>query len=123
MPENKAIRVIKQSGKPKDDDDKNDDASSMMMMMMMLRIKGLYEVDRTLKGKSMTCHDASSHVCLPLHAQIVLLWLVTYVCDRSLAEIVAGGYHRVALQFPDQMLHEAPTVFQLLTTLAKVSHI
>ena len=37
-----------------------------------------------------------------------------YEIDRTAAEILAGGWSNVALQFPDEMLRDAPTVFALL---------
>mgnify|MGYP001563684964 CR=1 FL=1 len=37
-----------------------------------------------------------------------------YEIDRSATEIRAGGWKRVALQFPDSMLNDAPRVFQFL---------
>lgn len=37
-----------------------------------------------------------------------------YEIDRTVSEIRAGGWHRVALQFPDDMLRDAPKVFESL---------
>ena len=41
---------------------------------------------------------------------------VTYEIDRTAAEIRGGGWKTVALQFPDDMLPEAPRVFHALST-------
>ncbi|KAL4940340.1 hypothetical protein BDV06DRAFT_213551 [Aspergillus oleicola] len=40
---------------------------------------------------------------------------ITYDIERTLREIRAQRYKRVALQFPDEMLPDAPRVFQLLS--------
>ena len=40
---------------------------------------------------------------------------ITYDIDRTLKEIRQGRWRRVALQFPDEMLPDAPRVFQLLS--------
>lgn len=40
---------------------------------------------------------------------------LTYDIERTLKEIRQGRYKRVALQFPDEMLPDAPRVFQLLS--------
>lgn len=37
-----------------------------------------------------------------------------------LTEIAEGGYKRVALQFPDSMLPDAPKVYHLLNEMIKV---
>src|SRR5690349_19773762 len=37
-----------------------------------------------------------------------------YEVGRTAAEIQTGGWTRVALQFPDNMLNDAPRVFQFL---------
>lgn len=37
-----------------------------------------------------------------------------YEVDRTAREVRAGGWKRVALQFPDKMLNDAPRVFQFL---------
>ncbi|KAI5302798.1 Diphthamide biosynthesis protein 2, partial [Ascosphaera pollenicola] len=42
------------------------------------------------------------------------LWFI-YDIDRTLNDLKAGEYKRIALQFPDPMLHDAPRVFQLLS--------
>ena len=39
---------------------------------------------------------------------------ITYEIERTLAEIKRGKWSRVALQFPDEMLSDAPKVFELL---------
>ena len=39
---------------------------------------------------------------------------ITYEIERTLAEIKKGKWSRVALQFPDEMLPDAPKVFELL---------
>lgn len=41
---------------------------------------------------------------------------VTYEIERTVNEIRAGGWKRVAMQFPDQMLLDAPRVFQMLAS-------
>lgn len=38
-----------------------------------------------------------------------------YDVERTLSEIRQGQWKRIALQFPDSMLHDAPRVFQLLS--------
>lgn len=40
---------------------------------------------------------------------------ITYDIDRTLKEIRQARYKRIALQFPDEMLPDAPRVFQLLS--------
>lgn len=40
-----------------------------------------------------------------------------------LPEVLPGGYQRVALQFPDSMLPEAPDVFRELQSMLKASHL
>lgn len=40
---------------------------------------------------------------------------ITYDIDRTLKEIRQARYKRIALQFPDEMLPDAPLVFQLLS--------
>lgn len=40
-----------------------------------------------------------------------------------LPEVLQGGYQRVALQFPDSMLPEAPDVFRELQSMLKASHL
>lgn len=40
---------------------------------------------------------------------------VTYDTERTLKEIRKGKWQRIALQFPDEMLPDAPRVFQLLS--------
>ncbi|PGH17852.1 diphthamide biosynthesis protein 2 [Polytolypa hystricis UAMH7299] len=40
---------------------------------------------------------------------------ITYDIDRTLKEIRQGRWQRIALQFPDEMLCDAPRVFQLLS--------
>ncbi|KAL9137547.1 MAG: hypothetical protein Q9175_001233 [Cornicularia normoerica] len=40
---------------------------------------------------------------------------VTYEIDRTITEIRKGGFSRVALQFPDTMLPNAPRVFEALS--------
>lgn len=40
---------------------------------------------------------------------------ITYDIERTLKEIRQGRWRRVALQFPDEMLPDAPRVFQLLS--------
>ncbi|KAB8255938.1 hypothetical protein BDV32DRAFT_141601 [Aspergillus pseudonomiae] len=40
---------------------------------------------------------------------------ITYDIDRTLKEIREARYRRIALQFPDDMLPDAPRVFQLLS--------
>ncbi|PGH01949.1 diphthamide biosynthesis protein 2 [Helicocarpus griseus UAMH5409] len=40
---------------------------------------------------------------------------ITYDIDRTLKEIRQGKWKRIALQFPDEMLPDAPRVFQLLS--------
>src|SRR6266536_3530867 len=40
---------------------------------------------------------------------------VTYEIDRTLKDIRQGRWRRIALQFPDEMLPDAPRVFQLLS--------
>lgn len=42
--------------------------------------------------------------------------LLTYEVDRTVAEIRNGNWRRVALQFPDDMLPDAPRVFDALST-------
>lgn len=42
--------------------------------------------------------------------------LLTYEINRTVAEIRRGGWTRVALQFPDDMLPDAPRVFDALCT-------
>lgn len=41
---------------------------------------------------------------------------ITYEIERTIAEIRKGKWTRVALQFPDEMLPDAPRVFELLRT-------
>ena len=45
---------------------------------------------------------------------------IKYEIDRTIAEIRKGKYHRVALQFPDELLPDAPKVIQLLDVRLKV---
>ncbi|KAK2822987.1 Diphthamide biosynthesis protein 2, partial [Arthroderma sp. PD_2] len=40
---------------------------------------------------------------------------ITYDIERTIREIKQGKWQRVALQFPDDMLPDAPRVFQLLS--------
>ncbi|KAK2810727.1 Diphthamide biosynthesis protein 2 [Emmonsiellopsis sp. PD_5] len=40
---------------------------------------------------------------------------ITYDIDRTIKEIKQGRWQRIALQFPDEMLPDAPQVFQLLS--------
>ncbi|KAL8948886.1 MAG: hypothetical protein Q9222_004958 [Ikaeria aurantiellina] len=40
---------------------------------------------------------------------------ILYEIDRTVAEIKQGRWQRVALQFPDKMLRDAPSVFERLT--------
>ena len=42
--------------------------------------------------------------------------LVTYEIQRTLTEIKHGGWRRIALQFPDEMLRDAPRVVEALRT-------
>jgi len=42
-------------------------------------------------------------------------FFVTYELERTLAEIKKERYVRLALQFPDNMLHDAPRVFEALS--------
>ncbi|PSR77737.1 hypothetical protein PHLCEN_2v7721 [Hermanssonia centrifuga] len=37
-----------------------------------------------------------------------------YDIDRTVEEIVKGGYKRIALQFPDELLHDSVPIFRLL---------
>lgn len=39
---------------------------------------------------------------------------ITYEIHRTVAELRAGRWHRIALQFPDEMLRDAPRVYQEL---------
>ena len=41
---------------------------------------------------------------------------ITYEIERTIAEIRKGRWSRIALQFPDDMLPDAPKVFELLST-------
>jgi len=43
-----------------------------------------------------------------------------YECDRTLDTIERNGYCRVALQFPDEMLRDAPRVCQFLMAQSKI---
>jgi diphthamide biosynthesis protein 2 len=40
-----------------------------------------------------------------------------YEVQRTAEEITVGGWRRIALQFPDEMLHDAPRVFESLQTV------
>jgi len=37
-----------------------------------------------------------------------------YEIDHTLVEIALGGYNRIALQFPDELLHDAVPVYRAL---------
>ncbi|CAK39703.1 uncharacterized protein An07g09370 [Aspergillus niger] len=45
---------------------------------------------------------------------------ITYDIERTLKEIRQARYKRIALQFPDDMLPDAPRVFQLLKSVAQL---
>ncbi|MCJ1341618.1 Diphthamide biosynthesis protein 2 [Bachmanniomyces sp. S44760] len=47
---------------------------------------------------------------------------IAYEIQRTLAEIRRGRWRRIALQFPDEMLQDAPRVFELLHTGLKADH-
>lgn len=47
---------------------------------------------------------------------------ITYEVDRTIAEIRAGQWKTIALQFPDDMLSDAPAVFEALCTGLRPSH-
>ncbi|KAI4285547.1 MAG: hypothetical protein L6R38_000568 [Xanthoria sp. 2 TBL-2021] len=49
----------------------------------------------------------------PLHSPEAIQ--IRYEIDRTVAEIKRGGWKRVALQFPDHMLPDAPAVFEALS--------
>ncbi|KMU83947.1 diphthamide biosynthesis protein 2 [Coccidioides immitis H538.4] len=40
---------------------------------------------------------------------------ITYDIERTIRDIKQGRWRRIALQFPDEMLPDAPRVFQLLS--------
>lgn len=44
----------------------------------------------------------------------------TYIRTCHTPEVRAGNYQRVALQFPDAMLPDAPAVCRLLSIISKV---
>ncbi|KAL9605161.1 MAG: hypothetical protein Q9219_000095 [cf. Caloplaca sp. 3 TL-2023] len=67
-------------------------------------------------------HILDDHVCpteppepLPESLQSPEQILIRYEIDRTVAEIRQGKWKRVALQFPDDMLPDAPTVFECLS--------
>lgn len=55
----------------------------------------------------------TTNVPHPLHSPEAIQ--LRYEIDRTVAEIKRGGWKRVALQFPDHMLPDAPTVFEALS--------
>lgn len=65
---------------------------------------------------------ATQHAARPLSDEELS---ITYDIERTLTEIRQARYKRIALQFPDEMLPDAPRVFQLLSrglTTEEVAH-
>ncbi|KAL8709070.1 MAG: hypothetical protein Q9220_006091 [cf. Caloplaca sp. 1 TL-2023] len=62
-----------------------------------------------LEDDAITSEDLRSSCSSPERLDIL------YEIDRTVAEIKQGRWERIALQFPDQMLRDAPSVFERLT--------